>query len=455
MSKDIQRYTPGPHTRNVRKKKTNRKAVIICFFVLLFLGAAVALLLPLRPKYSEAEKRELTKFPKLSFSALADGSYFDGISTWYADTFPWREMFMNADSKIKSFYGIGDTVNELPEPPADEIPDAKDVTAVTAAPTGPSVQTTVPVTEDEAVDEAVDDSLIQKLSSILIVDDAGYEYYSFVRSLADRYAAMISRNADSLKGTARVFDVVVPTSTDITLSDRVRKGINTSSQNDAINYIYAAVSPNCIKVKTFDTLRAHRDEYVYFRTDHHWTALGAYYAYREYAAQAGIRPAELTEFTERKFDDFVGAFYNDSGKNKALEKNPDTVYAYEPKATNSMEFTNKDGKVTKWSIITDVSKWNRGSRYNAFIGGDNPYSYISNPGVTDGSSCVVVKESFGNAFVPFLLANYSEIHVIDYRYWNGNLTQFVKSKGISDVIFLNNISATRNGSLVKKMEGIT
>ena len=438
-----------PRSRPSRKKrvKITRRPMIVFFFVLLAVGFFVAIW-PLRPTYSELEKRELTKFPKLSFSSLASGEYFKGIGAWYADTFPLREAFMNVDSKIKSLYGVGDTVNELPDAAAEEIPDAADVTAVNDQ---PAVQTTAPVPEDQDVD----DSLIQKLSSVLIVDDAGYEYYNFSKATADRYVAAVSRAANSLQGTARVFDVVVPTSMDITLSDKVRKRINTGDQSKAIDYIYAAVSPNCITVKTFDALRAHREEYVYFRTDHHWTALGAYYAYREYAAKAGLRPAELSEFTERRFENFVGAFYSDSGKNKALEKNPDTVIAYEPKATNDMEFTDKNGKVVKWDIITDVSKWNKSSLYNTFIGGDNPYSIIRNPGVTDGSSCVVVKESFGNAFVPFLLGNYSEIHVIDYRYWNGNLANFVRDKGVKDVIYLNNISATRNASLVKKLEGIS
>ena len=448
MRQDYQSYQPNARPAPPKRKKINRRPMIICFFLLLFVGFLVALWLPLRPTYSEVEKRELTKFPKFSFSALASGSYFKGIGEWYADTFPMREMFMNADSKIKSFYGIGNTVSELPNVPADDIPDANEVTA---APTNPAAQTTA----IDPADEDVDDSLIQKLSSVLIVDDAGYEYYNFSKDTADRYVSAVSRAANSLNGTARVFDIVVPTSMDITLSDQVRKRISTGDQKKAIDYIYAAISPNCITVKTFDTLRAHRHEYIYFRTDHHWTALGAYYAYREYAAAAGIRAAELNEFTERKFENFVGAFYNDSGKNKALERNPDTVYAYEPKSTNDMEFTNKSGKTTKWNIVTDVSKWNRGSLYNTFIGGDNPYSHITNPGVTDGSSCVVVKESFGNAFVPFLLANYSEIHVIDYRYWNGNLTSFVQSKGVKDVIYLNNISATRNASLVKKLDGIS
>ena len=448
MRQDYQSYQPNARPAPPKRKKINRRPMIICFFLLLFVGFLVALWLPLRPQYSEVEKRELTKFPKFSFSALASGSYFKDIGEWYADTFPWREMFMNVDSKMKSFYGIGNTVSELPNVPADDIPDANEVTA---APTNPAAQTTA----IDPADEDVDDSLIQKLSSVLIVDDAGYEYYNFSKATADRYVSAVSRAANSLNGTARVFDIVVPTSMDITLSDQVRKRISTGDQKKAIDYIYAAISPNCITVKTFDTLRAHRHEYIYFRTDHHWTALGAYYAYREYAAAAGIRAAELNEFTERKFENFVGAFYNDSGKNKALERNPDTVYAYEPKSTNDMEFTNKSGKTTKWNIVTDVSKWNRGSLYNTFIGGDNPYSHITNPGVTDGSSCVVVKESFGNAFVPFLLANYSEIHVIDYRYWNGNLTSFVQSKGVKDVIYLNNISATRNASLVKKLDGIS
>ena len=337
---------------------------------------------------------------------------------------------------------------KLPEKKPTEAPPAE-----TSAP----ATTEAPTTAPEPPDEDVDDSLIQKLSTVLIVDDAAYEYYSFAKATADRYASAVSRAADSLSGTARVFDIVVPTSMDITLSDPVRRRLSgtTDDQKEAIETIYASMSSNCVTVNAFDSLRAHRKEYVYFRTDHHWTALGAYYAYREYAAAAGIRAAELDEFTERRFDNFIGAFYTDSGKKSALTRNPDVVYAYEPKSTNEMVYTNKSGQKIKWNIVTDVSKWARSSRYNTFIGGDNPYCYISNPGVTDGSSCVVVKESFGNAFVPFLVANYSEIHVIDYRYWKGELTSFVKSNGIQDVIYLNNISATRNAPLVKHLDTIS
>lgn len=431
-------------------KKTNKpkfkraRAVSVSFLVLLFAGAAVALYLPLRPTYSEAEKRELTKFPEFSFASLADGSYFNGISTWYADTFPWREMFINANAKIKSFYGIGDSISGFSDNISDDIPSVDESTP----------PATLPDIEPET-EAPVDDSLVQKLNTVLIVDDSAYEYYSFIRSTADRYASIVSITADKLNGKARVFDMVVPTSTDITLEDSVRKGINTSDQKKAIDYIYSVISPNAYKVKTFDAIYDHRDEYVYFRTDHHWTALGAYYAYCEYTKAAGIKTAALTDFEEKQFDNFVGAFYNDSDKNPALEKNPDTLYAYAPKGDVTLTYTDRKGNEVKWEVIADVSEWTRGSKYNAFIGGDNSYTHIVNPAITDGSSCVVIKESFGNALVPFLTENYSEIHVIDYRYWNGNISEFVEKNGIDDVIFLNNISATRNNSLVNKLSKIS
>lgn len=433
-----------------KRKKNNARAVIACFFVLLFIGVTVALYLPLRPTYSEAEKRELTKFPEFSVEALLDGSYFSGISTWYSDTFPFREIFINANSKIKSFYGIGDSISGF----VDEIGD--DIPVIPEAPTGGEAVTKPLVTDQPTTEppEKIDESLIQKLSSIIIVDNAAYEYYSFIRSTADGYAATVSRAANALKDKARVFCMVIPTSIDITLDDGIRKNVSTTSQNDAINYIYSVMSSDVTGIKLYDPLRAHRNEYIYFRTDHHWTALGAYYAYCEYALAAGLTPAPLSAFEEKQFDNFVGAFYNDSGKDPALEKEPDTVYAYKPIGNIKLEYTDKKGNKASWPIIADVSDWSRGSKYSTFIGGDQPYTHIVNSDITDASSCLVIKESFGNAMVPFLTMNYAEVHVIDYRYWKGDISKFARTNEIDDVIFLNNISATRNKSLMNTLSVI-
>ncbi len=444
----------------MKKPKISAKIVAICFFTVMVAGAAVALVMPLRPSYSETEKRELTKFPEFSVQALLDGSYFDGISTWYADTFPFREAFISFNSKLKSFYGVGDSISGFSGQVGEEIPiipegeTAKPVETTTKPPvktTKPSVTTTQPPTTVPKEEEK--DYVVQELGDILIVDNVGYEYYNFVRSSADNYAAAVSKVADKLEGKARVFDMVVPTSMDIILADSVRKGVNSSNQNDAINYIYSMVSKNAIKVKTYDTLREHRDEYVYFRTDHHWTALGAYYAYVEYTKAAEIKTAQLTDFEEVKFDNFLGSFYSDSSKNPAFAKNPDTVYAYRPKGEDvSFKYTDRNGKVNNWEVVYNVSTWSDSTKYNTFVAGDQPYSVIKNPAITDGSSCLLVKESFGNAFAPFLSENYATVHIIDYRYWKGSVSAFVEKNGIDDVIYLNNISATRNASLISKLD---
>lgn len=466
----------------MKKPKISAKLVAILFFVVMAAGAVVALILPLRPAYSETEKRELTKFPEFSASALLDGSYFDGISTWYADTFPFREAFITFNSKIKSLYGVGDRISgfsnqileEIPIVPEDETeePDTQQTTepevsteetseAETSEPQTNESETSEPLTEetetsemttsDSVPEEDDGDHVVQELGDVLIVDDTGYEYYHFVRSYADDYAANISKVADNLKGTARVFSMVVPTSMDIILPDSVRKGVNSSNQKDAINYIYSKISSNAIKVKTFDTLRAHRNEYIYFRTDHHWTALGAYYAYEEFTKLAGIKTAKLSDFDELKFDNFLGSFYSDSGKNTALAENPDVVHAYRPRGDISFKYTDKNGNVNNWKVVYDVSTWSKSTKYNTFVAGDQPYAVIKNPAITDGSSCLIVKESFGNAFAPFLVENYATVHIIDYRLWRGSVTEFVKKNGVDDVIYLNNISATRNTGLIKQM----
>lgn len=435
-----------------KKPKISAKLVAISFFAVLIVGAAVALALPLRPTYSETEKRELTKFPEFSVASLLDGSYFDGISTWYADTFPFREAFISFNSKIKSLYGVGDSISGFSNQIGEEIPivpegeTAKPVETITKPPVTTQPPTTVPEEEEK-------DYVVQELGDILIVDNIGYEYYNFVRSSADNYAAAVSKVADALKGKARVFDMVVPTSMDILLADSVRKSVNSSNQNDAINYIYSMLSKNAYKVKTYDTLREHRGEYVYFRTDHHWTALGAYYAYVEYTKLAGIKTAQLTDFEEVKFDNFLGSFYSDSSKNPAFAKNPDTVYAYRPKGEGvDFKYTDRNGKVNDWQVVYNVSSWSDSTKYNTFVAGDQPYSVIKNPNITDGSSCLLVKESFGNAFAPFLVENYATVHIIDYRYWKGSVTKFAEKSGIDDVIYLNNISATRNSGLIKKLD---
>ena len=198
--------------------------------------------------------------------------------------------------------------------------------------------------------------------------------------------------------------MIVPTSIDVTLDNATRNSITSSNQRKAILYMYSNMNSDVGKCYIYNLLHQHRDEYIYFRTDHHWTALGAYYAYTAFMTQLGKNAYSLDSFKEHNMGAFVGSYYTQT-RVSSLNSNPDNLIAYEPFSTNSLKMINKDNQYIDYNIVTDVSRWNNTSKYSAFIGGDNAYTEINNPNVTDGSSVLVIKESFGNAMVPFLVEN--------------------------------------------------
>src|SRR5699024_11136438 len=112
--------------------------------------------------------------------------------------------------------------------------------------------------------------------------------------------------------------------------ESIQENMGGSSQGDAFQYIYSRLDPEVKRVDVFDELVRHNAEYLYYRTDHHWTALGAYYAYRVFAEQKGITPHELSEFEKRDYEGFLGTFYAYSNQAAALGNNPDTVETYIP-----------------------------------------------------------------------------------------------------------------------------
>ncbi|MGI6269374.1 MAG: DHHW family protein [Candidatus Howiella sp.] len=442
-----------------RKRRPCRKYAgvqILAFFFSLYVFAFFSWLLPLRPSYSESEKRELTKFPAFSFASLFDGSFFDGINTWFADTFPFREGLISLNGRMQNLYGFSTAQVHGDVIPGEEIPDAP----MSEAPSSGTAEANaaVPSSSEEPKELNLDGVPTQSLSALLIVGDSAYEYYNFVQSVADTYITAVNSCAASLEGTATVYDIVVPLSMDVRLPESFRKTINTSDQKKAIEYMYSSMREGIKKVDAYGALKSHSDEYLYFRTDHHWTALGAYYSYRAFAEAKGITPAELSAFTEAQYPGYLGSFYSESGKNASLAANPDTVYTYTPADTNDITITTASGVEYNAELVADATDYDNANKYIAFIGGDNPYSVIRNPNLTDGSTCVVVKESFGNALVPFLVPNYQNIYVIDYRYYHkvksGGIPALVREVGAQDVLFINNISATRNKSLMSYLANL-
>lgn len=442
------------------------KLQLAAFSVTLTALCILGLILPLRPEESEVEKRKLAEFPKFSLQSLFSGEYFSGVGEWYSDTFPGREFMISLNSKIKSYYGKSDMIIHGDVEKSDEIPDEyippdDDILKEFEEGTTQPEVNTEPSKEEQTENNQPPSTRTpsqpstnvkpQSFGGVLVYGNKAYEYYNFNKNTANQYIAVVNKQAENLKGKANVYDIIVPTSIGITLPDEIKSQINSSDQKKAIDYFYSGLSADVKKVDVYNTLMSHRNEYIYFNTDHHWTALGAYYAYEQYAVASGKAVLPLDFYTQVKFDNFLGTFYGDTGKLPELENNPDTVYAYKPNSNATMYYVDKSGNKHSWPIIMDVSKYGKSMKYNTFIGGDNPFTEITNPNVTDGSSVVVVKESFGNAFVPFLVENYNKVYVIDYRYYGKSISNFVTENNVKDVIYINNISATRNASLVKSL----
>ena len=331
----------------------------------------------------------------------------------------------------------------------------QDLGAGTEALGGTEVSGGTEVTEEQIPEpqypEIVSDEKIEDFGSIVIVGDAAYELYTYSDAIADNYALAVNKVAAALDQKADVYDILIPLGSGITFPDNLRDQIKSSDQREAMSIIQAKMDETVKTVDIYDSLMTNRNEYIYFRTDHHWTALGAYYAYEDFCEVKGITPEALDSYETSEFDGFLGSFYNDTNANATLKANADVVTAYHPNMDAIMHVTDSRGVEYDSKVIFDESKAAAGLKYSCFIAGDNPITEIENKELTDGSSCIVVKESFGNAFVPFLVDHYQTIYVVDYRYWKGSISELAQEKNVDDVIFVNNLSMIRNKSLVGKL----
>ncbi len=484
------------------KKKYMALRILVPLFCLILM-TVVGLIIPIRPTVSSVEKRNLTTFPEFSVEDFLDGTYTSDISVWFADTFPMRDQLISGNEMVTSLYGLNEQQIYGDMKKGDEIPDldsveSVDVSNVTAngasqpdseangeTQTGSEPQTadpetepqtdsssqaetqdqsqteseTQPQTEQQTETEPQKDGTIHEegetFGTVYVADNRAFSVYYFNQTAADTYAQAISTCSAILAPNGiTVYDILAPTSIGVNLDDQLQEELYSSNQGDAFQYIEKKMTDGVQVVNPYETLRSHNSEYLYFGTDHHWTALGAYYTYTEFAAKKGITAHTLDQFQKLEFPGFLGTFYASSNQAEALRTNPDTVIAYVPNGTNDMTYISYDGLEYQWNIISDATQYDENSKYMCFIGGDQPYEEIHNPQITDGSACIVVKESYGNAFVPFLVDHYQDIYVIDYRYYEGSLSYLAISNNVTDIIFLNNAEALSSDDTVNKIYSV-
>lgn len=489
--------------------------LLCCLFVL-------GILLPLRPRYSDAEKRELKQFPAFSLQGLLTGSYFRDITSWYQDSYPGKEEWMLLASKTKAFYGLqGEQIYGAAEQVKEEIPTGEGALAETFAlkkdgegvqddgtekkesdgesqgkaeardkkegkdqteegkgaekklgeaeakqsaevkPSSDAKQGSTKGKEENSNFETDAEGNLQikkadkaenvageQIGSLYLNGDSAYELYYFSEKAVRAHASLLN-TVQAMFPKVKLSAMIVPNSFGVLLDPKVQEKLASSGMDQAIAYSYSLMDKRVNAVNVFDALSAHKKEYIYFRTDHHWTQLGAYYAYQEYCKSMGYSTKPLSDYQKMDFPEFYGTFYFFMNRPESLKGHPDQVTAYQG-SMNTMQYTDSKGNLQEGKLINDASQMLPGNKYNCFMLGDHGYVEIHNEGAPRKKSILVVKDSYGNAFVPLLAQDYRDVYVVDYRHYQGNASSLIQEKGIEEILFLNNIMGIGE-SLSQKM----
>ena len=461
--------------RNRYTKRERELELAGPFFVVLFVMTLIAFLLPLRPETSIRERRKLTEFPAFTVESLLSGDYFDGITAWFSDTFPGRETMMVISDGMSALHGIqknevtlntevtqndNDNLDALLEQAEADALARQEAEAAArqaeeeAAAAAAAAALLTPADPDEVIEtwEGLNgDEEMKMYGDLVVIDGTAVSKLGFDQRASDRHIAMMNRAGDALAAKGiRFFNLPVPTSVSVLLSSDMLAQLGSADQGKTLRYMFALENENVLKVNCFNNMLAHSDEYLYYYTDHHWTALGAYYAYQEFCSTAGFEPVPLSEYEEWSMGEYCGTYYYSVNTRNLKE---DEMIAYIPPGNENihMEITGNP-KVT--SVIVDESESDRGMKYNCFINGDNPVTVITNDNLPEAPDCLVVKDSFGNPFVIYLTQHYHKIYVLDYRKNYTPVSSVAEQYDVQDVVLVQSIGVSQTNSALSILDSL-
>ena len=282
-------------------------------------------------------------------------------------------------------------------------------------------------------------------SGVYIYDGIACELFGWSDSSAKDYAAAISEFKEKAPEYT-VYNMVIPNHTEFALPRRLNSEVGTMIQSENIEAIYNSYTADVKPINCYNKLCDHIDEYIYFNTDHHWSGLGAYYAYTAFCEQTGQTALSLADCEENTITDFEGTLYD-----SYLQPGLDTVHWWQfPYATHALRQDNPGEELYQTTVFYEDEPSGPYS-YGVFIWGDAPLFVCCNDELDNGKKIAVIKESYGNAFAPFLTNNYEEVHVIDFRYFSGNLKSYMQDNDIDEVIFVNNVMSANTALQVDRI----
>ena len=219
-------------------------------------------------------------------------------------------------------------------------------------------------------------------------------------------------------------------------ADRLPEGAPNASQTDLMTQAQGAVT-GATWADVYTPLMEHKDEDIFYRTDHHWTSLGAYYGYTGLASALGYTPVPLTDYTPTvRSTEFYGTVFSSSGVRWVK---PDTITTYVPDdgiTVVSHTYDNSGNPVEEQRALYVESFLSVKDKYSMFLGGNQSLGVVTNTNNPDGPKLLIIRDSYADSLVPFLTAHYSEIHLIDPRYYHLSVKDYVEQNGIDQALVL-------------------
>lgn len=369
---------------------------IITLFCIMIFGFTAATLLKPQSEYSETENRTLQTRPGVRWETLISGEFEEDYENYLTDQFVARDAWIGMKT---------------------------------------AVERALLKKESKDIYFAEDDYLIEKHTGTFTADTAETNIQvlgQFARLYQEQF------------GAEHMTFMVVPNAVDI-LQDKLP---DYASLYDEEQYLarVAAELPEGMWFDASEVLRAHSDEEIYYRTDHHWKTLAAFYVYQEWAKRQGYQVPSAEDYEiQTVTDSFEGTIQSKLG----IHTKADTIEVYQPKEDIFYAIRKNDSPEKEYKICVN-SALDTKSKYDVFFGGNYAKVEITTRADT-GRRVLVIKDSYAHCFVPFMLKEFDAITMLDIRYYNQKLSELIAEGNYTDILFLYNAAGFAEDTSISRL----
>jgi len=361
----------------MREKESILKyPLLICIAIIMVLTLAGYIFLP-QTGFSQLENRYLEQRPRLTFEGLKDGSFMSSFEIYSSEQIPLRTFLV----KAKSF-----------------------------------AQLLLLKCENDGVAKGKDGYLFDKT----LATNPQFEKNI---SIIEKFIWDLGRN---------VTVAIAPTSTEVN-SRRLPAGMPVLDEESMNEYVLNELSScdNAKVIDVFESLEDYSSEELFYRTDHHWKTMTAYYAYCDICKEFDTEPVDIMQLNKNTADDFYGTFY---AKYKGIGVKADTIEYFD---VPIISYEIADGT---YDSLYDLEKLNTYDKYAMFMRGNFGEATVKCENGNEGKSLIVFKDSYANCLIPFFAMNYDTIKIVDLRYFAGSVAELLGENEDADILMLYNYS---------------